>query len=247
MKRNLPLLAISSLLISMSATCADSDHHIDDSNLRRGENVGPNVQLFFRTADGVPLSERNFLIRANHGEQFWSEQPAYDGKLVITLGTPPLIAETKPPHGRASKLLPGDRLPSFELVTVDGKHLSNSMFKGKLTLIDFFGVSCGTCIEEIPALDAFKRAHPDVQTLAIAADPDIYVRDFVRIQHFSWPTVANAARLYIDLELWAAPTYALVDANGRMIAMKWGAIMGSKGQKVTENDIAQWVDAHTGR
>jgi len=216
---------------------------VDEAAVRHLANIDKSIRLYFRTKDGLPISEQEFLQAANHGKPYYVVEPTYNGKLVVVSGEPVLWGINPPAGGRASKVEIGQAMPEFTLVTVEGKQLSNSMFKGKLTLVDFFGYGCGPCIEEIPALNAYKVAHPEVQTLAVSPDPDIYIRDLALNKHFSWSIAANAAALFQSLDLRAVPTLALIDDKGRVVAMKMGPIKAPNSRTVTEGSIAQWVES----
>ncbi|WP_109126363.1 TlpA disulfide reductase family protein [Dyella sp. C11] len=217
---------------------------VDDAALRKKWEVDESTRLYFRRADGSSLSEPDFLRAVNQGQGYSVDQPAYNGKLVFVMGQPVAWGLVPLPDGHASKLEKGALVPPFELTTVDGRPVSNAMFKGKVTLIDFFSYGCGPCLDEIPALNAYKAAHPDVQTLAVAPDNDIYIRDLVKHERFAWPTAANAAPFFRDLGLWGTPTLALIDEQGRLLATRLGPIKAPGSQSVTEGSIDQWVQSH---
>ncbi len=214
---------------------------VDEAAIRHVANVDKSISLYFRTADGLPISEQDFLQAASHGKPYYAVEPTYNGKLVVVSGEPVLWGASSQAGERASNVKIGQAMPEFTLVTLEGQHLSNSMFKGKLTLVDFFGYGCGPCIEEIPALNAYKVAHPEVQTLAVSPDPDIYIRDLALNKHFSWSIAANAASLFQSLDLPAVPTMVLIDDKGSVVAMKIGPIKAPTSRTVTEGSIAQWV------
>lgn len=230
---------------ALSAACLShaGAPQLDDASFRKTWHVDEATALYFRKADGSPISEQDFLNAVSQRQPYFAEEPAYNGKLVFMLGENVEWGLISPDGGRASKLKKGDQMPLFELTTVDGQHLSNAMFKGKVTLIDFFAYACGPCIEEMPALNAYKAAHPNVQTLAVAPDNDVYIRDIVRNEHFSWATAANAAVFFKALQLRATPTLALVDGQGRMVAMRAGSIKAPNAQTVTQDSISQWVQS----
>lgn len=234
-------IALSLTLTALSTAVGAVDKNLDDSSFRRAAGVGPSVQLYFRAADGSGLTENAFLDRVNHGEHYWWSAP-YNGKIVLTLGDG--LTLVAPPKNRASKLLPGDPIPPFHAVTLDGQPISNATFKNKITLIDFFAVYCGSCIEEMPTLNAFRAAHPDIQTIAVTFDPAPNVRDLVQTQHFTWPVAADAIPLVTQAGFWFTPTFALVDQNGRVIIMGLPSMMHPKGQKLSEDELAQWVKKH---
>jgi thiol-disulfide isomerase/thioredoxin len=235
-------IAASVLLLALNALPAIAgETKVDDGGLREGWHLKPSDKLYFRAADGTSLSEKEFLDRVNRGEPFWMNAP-YNGKMSLTLGAP--VNLVAPPKNQISKLLPGDLIPTFNAVALDGKHVSNAMFASKITLIDFFAVYCGHCIDEMPVLNAFKAAHPDIQTVAITYDPAPYVSDLVQTHHFTWRVVPDAIPVFNSWGLFFTPTYALVDQDGRVIDLTLGSMMAPKGQQLTESDIASWIGRH---
>jgi hypothetical protein len=96
----------------------------------------------------------------------------------------------------------------------------------------------------MPTLNAFKAAHPDIQTIAVTFFQAPYVRDFVQAQHFKWPVAADAIPFVTQVGFWFTPTFALVDHNGRMIIMGLPFMMHPKGQTLSEDELSQWVKRH---
>jgi thiol-disulfide isomerase/thioredoxin len=234
------IVVLLAFAVFSTAACA-ADKFVGESDLRQGLQIDPSVKLYFRASDGTRISEQAFLARINRGEKYWWSSP-YNGNLALTLGSGPNLA--MPPNHRLSKLSPGERVPSFNGVALDGEPVSTATFANKVTLIDFFAVYCGHCIDEMPMLNAFKAEHPDIQTIAVTFDPAPYVGDLVQKQHFTWKVVPDALPVFSDWGLYFTPTFALIDQNGRMIDMALGSMMTPKGQQSTEGDLATWVGRH---
>ena len=50
-------------------------------------------------------------------------------------------------------LQPGQEVPEFSLVTIDGKMIKLSDLKGKTIFLNFFALSCPICMKELPELE----------------------------------------------------------------------------------------------
>jgi peroxiredoxin len=75
----------------------------------------------------------------------------------------------------------GERLKSFTLETVDGKKVSQSTYRGRVVLVNFWGTWCKPCKKELPEFDQLYRRYRKhgLTLLAIATDEDPdAVRDF---------------------------------------------------------------------
>ena len=57
--------------------------------------------------------------------------------------------------------------PEFAFTDLGGKRFDNQAAKGKPTILTFWGVWCGPCIAEMPAMQEFQRRHPEVNVLAV--------------------------------------------------------------------------------
>ncbi|MFB3042767.1 MAG: TlpA family protein disulfide reductase, partial [Nitrososphaerales archaeon] len=62
----------------------------------------------------------------------------------------------------------GQRLPNFNLETIDGEKVSLSDYRGKVVFVNFWATWCPFCVDEIPDLErAFEEYGGDVAILGI--------------------------------------------------------------------------------
>ena len=76
----------------------------------------------------------------------------------------------------ASLVAVGDRLPDFSVVMSDGSTLTTDMLRGSESMIVFFTTTCADCRRELPCINAYALAHPEVRVVCIArsqAEADI--------------------------------------------------------------------------
>jgi thiol-disulfide isomerase/thioredoxin len=71
--------------------------------------------------------------------------------------------------------LVGKQAPGFTLMTLDGKKVSMSDFKGRPVLVNFWGTYCGPCKVEMPWLEEFrtKYASDKLEVLGLVYDVEI--------------------------------------------------------------------------
>jgi hypothetical protein len=232
-------LIIFSVACSAVAPAFAGVHWANEDAIRHDFGIAPNVRLVFRQADGRRMSGAEFLRRVNQGELSYLLGPMHLNIAILTIGKP--LELQAPPAGRASNLVLGEKIPELDVTSLNGMRLTDKVFANRVTLIDFFGVDCGACIEEIPALNAYKATHGDVQTLAVTSDPVEYISEFSQKWKFTWRVAPDAVLFTYNFGIWAEPTLALVDGKGRLIAISTGHDMHKSGQPLTSDDIAHWI------
>jgi tetratricopeptide (TPR) repeat protein len=131
---------------------------------------------------------------------------------------------------RREKVL-GDRKPSpepaaaFSLKSLDGKVVSLDSLKGKVVVINFWGIWCGWCVKEMPDLQKLHeqyKADPDVAILTIDNDRDPgEVPPWMKQRNFTFPVLIDDG--YVDrIGVNAFPTTWFLDRDGRKAFVKVG-------------------------
>lgn len=62
----------------------------------------------------------------------------------------------------------GDRLPDFSIVMDDGETLTTQMLRGSESLVVLFTTWCPDCRRELPQVQAWADAHPEVRVVCIS-------------------------------------------------------------------------------
>ena len=143
-------------------------------------------------------------------------------------------------RGKAPKV--GQPLPAFRLTDLDGHVFDNAALRGHVTLMNFFFATCVPCIQETPALTEYAKAHPQMHVLAVTFDDTGTARDYVAAHHFGWPVLANGMDFILAMGVSAYPQLALVDANGRLLAIRPSDSIRKGGGTITPQDIDRWVN-----
>jgi thiol-disulfide isomerase/thioredoxin len=232
-----PLMIALALVLAAPARAAV--RYQSDADLLRASSLPPSLGLILRGPDGERVSREEFFRKINEGSPFSQDGVIHIQRVVFTLGNS--LNLEQPPSGQVIKLKVGDPIPSFHGTALDGTKVSNRTFRNRMTIVDFFGVDCGACIDEIPVLNAFKAGHPQVQTLAFTMDAREYVSDLVQRTSFKWKVAPDAINLVQRIGFWFAPTYALVDQRGRLLAVTSASQLHAPGKVLTSEDLARWV------
>ena len=67
----------------------------------------------------------------------------------------------------------GDKAPDFTTVDLDGNKVTLSSFNdSKVVLLNFWGLRCGACIEEMPHLNALHHKYGEKGLVVLAVDTD---------------------------------------------------------------------------
>jgi len=132
------------------------------------------------------------------------------------------------------ELARGTTLPDFTFVDLDGQARRLSEFRGKYTLLDFWGTWCGPCIAELPFLARAYAEFRDRGFEIIGMDyekPDLTdddfaegvarVGNFVRDRGLLWTQARTESikRLFerrFQIGVW--PTMVLIDRDGRIVS-----------------------------
>ena len=100
----------------------------------------------------------------------------------LTMGVSALLASvllaTAPGTLRAEgmgddKFKPGDKAAEFVAKDLAGKEIKLSDYAGKkVVLLNFWGIRCGACLEEMPYLEVIAKAYADKPLAVLGVDTD---------------------------------------------------------------------------
>jgi len=127
---------------------------------------------------------------------------------------------------------PFSNLNEFQALALDGSTITQDDFSDKdITVINFWALSCGPCLAEMPDLAALEKALPDnIQLMTVCLDGggnEEYVEYVLDQSGFEGPTLLSGEGdlLVLCQELQYTPTTVLVDSEGNTVGE---AIIGGK-------------------
>ena len=116
----------------------------------------------------------------------------------------------------------GQQAPEFSFQTLEGeqKHLSD--YKGKVVMLNFFATWCGSCMKEMPALEAeIWQQHNDDNFTVLAFGREHTaeeVKAFVEKKSYTFPIYPDPDRsiyaLYAEKYI---PRNILIDTTGKIV------------------------------
>ena len=115
----------------------------------------------------------------------------------------------------------------FDLTDTTGRHHRLADYKGRWVVVNFWATWCVPCIQEIPEIAAFARAHPDVVVIGVATDGE----DAAKVKRFAakvghgYPLVLSDDAVEGQLgHPYALPTTKIYDPQGRVAYERPGRV-----------------------
>ena len=114
---------------------------------------------------------------------------------------------------------------SITATLLDGSVFATERLAGKVVVLNFWATWCAPCREEMPALDAWYRAHRDqgVEVLALSVDElalEAQVREAAKPFAFA-VAMMKTAKLSGFGRIWRMPVSAVIDRRGRLVKQDW--------------------------
>ena len=122
----------------------------------------------------------------------------------------------------------GKLVPDFSATDLDGNPISLQQYRGKIVLLDFWGVWCGPCIAEMPNLKRVYATYKDQGFDIIGVsldDEESELRDYLRKNDIQWRQICSGERWEDDplaqqYEITGVPEPWLIDRDGKLISHK---------------------------
>lgn len=139
------------------------------------------------------------------------------------------------------------QLPDLSMSTMDGKEISNDFFQGKLTILNFWTISCPPCIAEIPGLNHVMDTygHEHFNYLAICPDTEKDIRGLLKNNPWGFAQIPQAMDVILDTfnARWGYPTTFVINKNGVIIAAFAGGYSDERAVKEIEDTLGEIIAA----
>jgi thiol-disulfide isomerase/thioredoxin/tetratricopeptide (TPR) repeat protein len=126
-----------------------------------------------------------------------------------------------------TKLAPNaDLAPDFAATDLKGNIVHLSDFKGKLVVMNIWGIGCGPCIAEMPELNKLVKQysdHPNVLFIALSADKTESLLRFFKSRQFEYRVLNNANNMGDKFNTNALPVHIVIGKDGEIISRSIGA------------------------
>lgn len=238
-------IAIAPVLALVLAAClftpsagAQKAPSMSEASFRSGMALDAYAKIEYRDEDGKAIDFDAFLKAVAAGKSFSTIKESDHSLATVKVG-----GGTDPGRKSVAQVLAaGMPLPATDagMRTLDGRAFVDAGLRGHRTLLSLFFSECVPCIAEVPALNAFAKAHPGVPVYAVTFDDAATAREFVDKRGLEVPVVADA-QAYLDrMHVNTYPTLLLVDAQGKIAAVRRGG--GTGDDALTADVLAHWVE-----
>ena len=122
----------------------------------------------------------------------------------------------------------GKPMKDFSATDLDGNPISLQDYRGKVVLLDFWGVWCGFCINEMPNLKKVYTTYKDqgFDIIGVSLDDEkSALRDYIKENDLQWRQVFSGKTWRDDplaqqYNITGVPSQWLIDRDGKLISHK---------------------------
>jgi len=115
----------------------------------------------------------------------------------------------------------------FDVTDTQGHRHRLADYQGRWVVVNFWATWCVPCIQEIPEIAAFARAHPDVVVIGVATDSEdpAKVKRFAAKLGHAYPLVLSNDRVEKQLgRPYALPTTKIYGPDGKLVYDRAGRV-----------------------
>jgi thiol-disulfide isomerase/thioredoxin len=117
-------------------------------------------------------------------------------------------------------------VPAFNLVAFDNSTVALSASTNKVTLLDFWEVWCGSCIESMPKIERLYADYKDKGLVVYGITNDLKQLDAARLlvkkKSIAFPTLIGTEQLQKDFKIKGVPLYVLINKSGNVVFVSEG-------------------------
>jgi thiol-disulfide isomerase/thioredoxin len=111
--------------------------------------------------------------------------------------------------------------PAYTLKDIEGHMIKSSDLIGKTVLINFWSISCGPCIAEMPMLNRMvdSLGNKNIYFLAFALDGSDELVPFLKKHPFKYTIIPDAGKFADEVGVSGYPTNLLIDGKGVVVSV----------------------------
>ena len=148
--------------------------------------------------------------------------------LVVAIAAAAIVVIVVRGAPAGAAIAKGQPVPTFSGTTLDGSSFDLAAQRGRPVIINFWGPSCGPCVEEMPLLAAKAVQHAAAGVVIVGVltdDPVEPARRFVADHGGTWPTVIDPGGVIKqEYRIAGRPQSYFVDAGGILRSIQIGAL-----------------------
>ncbi|HJX03805.1 MAG TPA: redoxin domain-containing protein, partial [Dehalococcoidia bacterium] len=120
----------------------------------------------------------------------------------------------------------GNRAPDFTLQSLDGRTWTLSALRGRLVMVNFWRLSCGPCVAELPHFDTVYRTHEGSRPLDLLAvnlgDYTTHLNNMVAEKGYAFNILLQGAGVGSKYGISSIPMTFFIDEDGIIQKVKRG-------------------------
>jgi thiol-disulfide isomerase/thioredoxin len=138
------------------------------------------------------------------------------------------LAAVQSAESGAVQKFDGGPIRPIEGTSLDGKRVKLADYAGQPVVLSFWASWCGPCREEMPALAAWARQHPEVAVVGVNYEDDAAAaRAFAQAHGGTWPSIADPdGRIGETFKVPGLPATFLLDRSGKVVDRILGEVTG---------------------
>ena len=124
--------------------------------------------------------------------------------------------------------------PEISLIDIGGNNINSKSLKGKVVVINFWGIKCKPCVQEIPKLNSLVKDYQnqEIAFVAIASDTNEELNKFLAKRSFKYTHCSVTSSQYAELQstinegFIAMPLHYIIDKDWQIIYRFFGKLEG---------------------
>lgn len=116
--------------------------------------------------------------------------------------------------------------PDFSATDLKGNVIHLTDFKGKLVVINIWGIGCGPCVAEMPELNKLVKQYsnqPNIVFLGITSDKTDRLIKFLKIRQYDYKVLNNANNIAEKFNTNSLPVHIVIGKQGEILSRSIGA------------------------